>query len=176
VGTVVHRELQFLAQWLEQGKPWPVDRASEAPRFAIELAELGVPPERRAAAVAAVIEAIGRTLADERGRWLLGTHPGGSASDLALTGRLQGEIVSVVVDRSFVDSAGVRWIVDYKTSRHEGGGLEDFLDDERERYRTQLERYARLMQSLGSQPIRLGLYFPLLSAWREWPAVSSEPG
>jgi hypothetical protein len=49
-------------------------------------------------------------------------------------------------------------------------------ESERERYRTQLERYARLMRCLGPQPIRLGLYFPLLSAWREWPAGSDEPG
>jgi hypothetical protein len=172
----VHRELQFLSRLVEQGRPWPAQRSSEALRFATELAELGVPPERRDAAVARVLDALARTLADERGRWLLGTHAAGSTSELALTGRLRGEVVSVVVDRSFIDSAGVRWIVDYKTSSHEGGGLDDFLDAERERYRTQLERYARLMRCLGPQPIRLGLYFPLLSAWREWPAGSDEPG
>jgi hypothetical protein len=79
-------------------------------------------------------------------------------------------VVSIVVDRTFVDDAGVRWIVDYKTSAHEGAGLDAFLDNERERYRPQLERYARLLSALGPQPIRLGLYFPLLSAWREWDA------
>jgi ATP-dependent exoDNAse (exonuclease V) beta subunit len=175
VGTVVHRELQLLSRLAEQGATWPAQRASEAPRFASELAELGVPGERRAAAVARVLDALRRTLADERGRWLLGTHSGGSASELALTGRLNGEIVSVVIDRSFIDAAGVRWIVDYKTSSHEGGGLDDFLDAEQDRYRTQLERYARLMQAVGPQPIRLGLYFPLLSAWREWPTGRDEP-
>ena len=46
--------------------------------------------------------------------------------------------------------------------------LDEFLDNERERYRAQLERYAQLMQALGDEPIRLGLYFPLLSGWREW--------
>ena len=51
-------------------------------------------------------------------------------------------LVRVVIDRSFVDAAGVRWIVDYKTSRHEGAGLDEFLDREQERYRPQLERYA----------------------------------
>jgi hypothetical protein len=68
VGTVVHRELQFLSRLVEQGEPWPAERSSEAPRFAIELAELGVPPERRAGAVARVLEALQRTLADRRGR------------------------------------------------------------------------------------------------------------
>ncbi len=39
---------------------------------------------------------------------------------------------------------------------------------ERERYAPQLERYATLMRPLGDEPMRVGLYFPLLSAWREW--------
>ena len=91
-----------------------------------------------------------------------------------------------MIDRTFVDEEGVRWIIDYKTSRHEGGDIAAFFDNERERYRGQLERYARLMRagsapqedSLRSVPqgdllrsaqrIRLGLYFPLLGGWREW--------
>jgi hypothetical protein len=34
-----------------------------------------------------------------------------------------------------------------------------------------LERYAQLMRKLAPAPVRLGLYFPLLAAWREWPAA-----
>jgi hypothetical protein len=46
--------------------------------------------------------------------------------------------------------------------------VESFLDRERERYRAQLERYARLMRGMDDHPVRLGLYFPLLGGWREW--------
>ena len=74
------------------------------------------------------------------------------------------------MDRSFVDAKGIRWIIDYKTSTHEGGGLDAFLDREQERYRGQLERYADVLRKLDARPIRLGLYFPLLSGWREWEA------
>ena len=77
-------------------------------------------------------------------------------------------VVSIVIDRTFVD-AGIRWIVDYKTSTHEGAGRDAFLDEQARRYRDQLERYARLMSRLDpAHPIRLGLYFPLLGGWREW--------
>ena len=62
----------------------------------------------------------------------------------------------------------MRWIIDYKTSRHEGGQLEEFLDNEQIRYSEQMARYARLMSRWREEPIRLGLYFPLLSGWREW--------
>ena len=81
-----------------------------------------------------------------------------------------GEVVRVIFDRSFVDEQGVRWVIDYKTSQHVGGGLEEFLDREVERYRPQLQRYAMLAKRLGPEPVRLGLYFPLMRAWREWAA------
>jgi hypothetical protein len=46
--------------------------------------------------------------------------------------------------------------------------VEGFLDREQERYRDQLDRYAALMQAAEGQPVRRGLYFPLLKGWREW--------
>ncbi len=45
-------------------------------------------------------------------------------SELALTGVVDSDLVSIVIDRTFVDATGVRWIVDYKTSSHEGAGLD----------------------------------------------------
>ena len=166
VGTVVHRELQRIAR--DGLRPGEGDAPQRLRRWQDELAELGVPSAMRQAAVERVDSAIVRTLADARGQWLLDTRHRDSATELALTGRLGSDVARVVIDRTFVDAAGVRWIVDYKTSRHEGAGLDEFLDSEQERYRPQLERYASLVRRRGAEPVRLGLYFPLLSAWREW--------
>ena len=167
VGTVVHRELQRMARdGVAAAHADPAVRR----RWTEELAELGVPRELRDPAVQRVASAIEQAAADERGRWLLDPRHRESATELALTGRVGGELVRAVIDRSFVDVQGVRWIVDYKTSRHEGAGREEFLDSEQQRYRGQLERYASLVGKLGPEPVRLGLYFPLLGAWREWDA------
>jgi hypothetical protein len=46
--------------------------------------------------------------------------------------------------------------------------VEGFLDNEKIRYRDQLEGYARIVARMDSRPIRLGLYFPMLGGWREW--------
>ena len=89
-------------------------------------------------------------------------------SEFALTGRLHDTLINVIVDRTFVDAEGIRWIIDYKTSAHEGGDTDVFLAQEQTRYRSQMERYAMLFQQYGPHPIRLGLYFPLLTQWREW--------
>jgi ATP-dependent exoDNAse (exonuclease V) beta subunit len=165
VGTVVHRELQRVARdGMANGAGVPAARR----RYVDELAELGVPAERRPAAAERIATALRRTLDDGRGRWLLDERHTSSANEFALTGQVDGTLVSVVIDRTFVDEEGTRWIVDYKTSSHEGADVDGFLAREQERYRAQLERYASLMRHLGPEPIHLGLYFPLLSAWRSW--------
>jgi hypothetical protein len=135
---------------------------------AVRLERLGVPGTEIDRATARVLAALQATVDDPRGRWLLSPEHGGARSEWALTGVLGGETVSVVIDRSFVDGDGTRWIVDYKTGAHEGGGLEEFLDREQARYQPQLERYAALISLREARPIRLGLYFPLAGGWREW--------
>jgi ATP-dependent exoDNAse (exonuclease V) beta subunit len=165
VGTLVHAELHSMdiANVDER-----MIRARE-PHFRRWLALRGVPADRLPAASSRVVEALTAVHRDPRGRWILQK----AREDLrehGLSGRWQGEVVRVVIDRSFIDDDGVRWIIDYKTSQHIGGGVEEFLDREVERYRSQLQRYAALAAGLGPEPVRLGLYFPLMRAWREWAA------
>jgi ATP-dependent exoDNAse (exonuclease V) beta subunit len=76
-------------------------------------------------------------------------------------------VQSIVIDRSFIDAGGTRWIIDYKTSTHEGGDLDAFISNEARRYRSQLVRYARFARELGPQPVRAALYFPLLGRFVE---------
>ena len=143
VGTLVHRELDRLCRPGMQASPETL-RSARA-RLLAELAELGVPPDRCAAACERVMAAMERTLADERGRWLLGID-GAAFAKLHPSWRSAasstGQILEGVIDRTFLDESGQRWIVDFKTSTHEGGGLDAFLDEEVVRYRPQLERYA----------------------------------
>jgi ATP-dependent helicase/nuclease subunit A len=174
VGTVVHWALQHIGRaGLET---WDRERLVKLqPVFARRLAEEGVPPAQLEAAVTRAEAALTRTLSDERGRWILDQAQSDTHGEYALSGILDGKLVNVILDRTFVDDKGVRWIIDYKASSHEGGGLDEFLDREQERYAVQLERYATLMGRLDPRLIRLGLYFPLLGGWREWaPAAANQ--
>jgi len=110
-----------------------------------------------------VIAALSTTLDDPRGRWLLGPQQN-ARNEYRLSTVVDGVRRVLVIDRLFEDLAGA-WIVDYKTSSHEGSDLEGFLAGEQERYREQLERYAA---AAGKDKARRGLYFPLLKGWREW--------
>jgi len=164
VGSLVHAELQAtnLATQDESAL------RARAPHFMRWLALNGVPPERLREATERVVAALTAVHGDPRGRWILKQGYRDDFREHAVSGHWRGEVVRAVFDRSFIDEHGVRWVIDYKTSRHTGGGLAEFLAREVERYRPQLERYAALARGLGPEPVRVGLYFPLIGAWREW--------
>jgi ATP-dependent exoDNAse (exonuclease V) beta subunit len=163
VGTIVHAELQRLAQL----EPLP-ERADTAPQdYEGWLAEHGVVAAERPAAAARVHAALDATLRDARGRWLLGGPHRSARSEWRMSGRHAGRVVNIVIDRLLVEPDGERWVVDYKTGSHEGGQLAAFLAAEELRYRPQLQRYAELVRADSPGPVRAALYFPLLGEFRE---------
>jgi ATP-dependent exoDNAse (exonuclease V) beta subunit len=161
VGTVVHRWLQVIAD--AEMRSWDAKRVGALrPLFARELERRGVQRSRSKEAAELVADALRNAFIDDRGRWLLGPHPE-ARSEHRLRVRGAHGLRSYVIDRLFRDADGERWIVDFKTSRHEGGGVEAFLDEQRKRYEPQLNAYASVFDGA-----RLGLYFPLLRGWRQW--------
>lgn len=182
IGTVVHNQLQSLAERPE---------LLENPDFDVirivaerQLKGLGLMDcKLRETATERVMQAVQNTLADQRGRWVLAAHKQ-AKSEWALSvpltvqgmpdegaGSSAGGYAGarqVVIDRTFVDEAGTRWIIDFKTGDHRGGQVEDFLDREQARYVDQLNGYADIMRSMEQRPTRVGLYFPMLKGWREW--------
>jgi len=166
IGVVAHRLFAQIGS--EGAAAWSAVRIDAlAPSVAAALAAQGVDGADLALAVSHVQDALRAILDDARARWLFDRKHTDARSEWALAGIDGGEIIHRTLDRTFVDG-GVRWIVDFKTGRHEGGDLDAFLDRERERYAPALETYARLVRSLDPRPIRLALYHPLVRGWREW--------
>ncbi len=166
VGTVAHAVLKRIAD--EGIENWSPQRVSSLlPLFSSELLRLGVARSEEEKASAQVARAITNTLGSSRGRWILQAHEG-ARSEWAIGGRIGDKLISGTADRVFRDTEKRLWIVDFKTSEHEGGNVERFLREQERRYRPQLESYATLLSRLQPGPILLGLYFPLLDGWREW--------
>ncbi|HUQ29600.1 MAG TPA: UvrD-helicase domain-containing protein [Usitatibacter sp.] len=163
VGSVVHRWLQRIAE--DEARGWTKKRV-ERERVAIgrELVARGVIDRELDSAIDRVVTALTATLDDKRGRWILGAQRH-ARNEYRLSTVAAGVRRMLVIDRVFEDDVGDTWIVDYKTSTHEGGDLEAFLLKEQERYHGQLEGY---VAALGKPHARRGLYFPLLKGWREW--------
>jgi hypothetical protein len=156
-GTVVHRWLQVLAEQRIDGDPCdPALRSAVTTRW---LKELGIGEPMRDGIARRVSVALDGILGDDTGRWLLA---GDGHAELALSGIYEGRLESVVLDRVRIDESGDHWIVDYKTSSHEGGNLEGFIDAEIARYTPQLEKYAAIYAAFSGIKARRALYFPLL--------------
>ncbi len=186
VGTVVHRVLHRAASSdadttdgsadvTEFAAGFDPGGEAEGRRFRQELELLGVPPDALDGAVARVVDVLAAIRDDETGRWILRHHTD-AQSEYSVALLDGGRVVHLQIDRTFVDAEGTRWIIDYKTSRHAGGDTETFLDTEVDRYRHQLETYARAMRLIDPRPVRVGLYFPLLRAFRAWTPAAEEGG
>jgi len=118
-----------------------------------------------------VLQAVDAMLSDDLGRWLLSEHSE-AESEYAVTGIVDGRKEMVVLDRTFVDDDGTRWIIDYKSAEHEGAGIDEFLDAQLNLHAAQLLKYSVVMHAYDGRPQRLLLYFPALRARREMHAPS----
>jgi ATP-dependent exoDNAse (exonuclease V) beta subunit len=157
-----------LEQYAAQQLPSKASIQSQRDFYEYQLRRHGVPEGDLQRAAAVVLEALTRAVSSDRGRWIFAPEHSESRSEWALTGIAGGRLTNVVIDRSFIDANGTRWVIDFKTSRHEGGGLDAFLEQEMDRYRPQLETYVALARGMGTAPVRAGLYFPLLDVFREF--------
>jgi len=167
VGQVVHRWLEHWAGRVPAG--WTPEHLQGRNRqIAKELLALGMTEKLLEKYLHKTMTCLKNILFGQNGRWLLEDYPV-QASEFALTGVLDGRLVQAVIDRTFVTPDGTRWIADYKTSEPAADEtLAAFLQREVERYRTQLQVYQRLMNSLEPQrTVRAGFYFPMLDHWQE---------
>ena len=161
-GTLVHRWLQLAAG----GRADLTAASRDALRQAGTrwLQAMGVDADAGESILARVDEALQGVVDDAKGRWLL---DGPGHAELPLSGLRGARIETVVLDRVRIDDDGTHWIVDYKTSSHEGGDLASFLAAETDRYRPQLTKYAELYKSYSGANVRCALYFPLLREFVE---------
>ncbi len=169
-GTLVHRYLERVT--LDGLDQWPPERiAALSPAIRTGLAHLGVSPSDLTSAADTVRRALHNTLTDTRGRWILSPHQS-AASEQALTlqqSQGQSDARHYVIDRTFVDEADTRWIIDYKTAEPGSDqSLADFMRQQQEQYQKQLHQYAHILHQMEDRPIQLALYFPLCCGWQAW--------
>ena len=158
-GTVLHQLLERVGNiGIER---FDADRKQElASRIPQLLRALGTGPKELDDIAAMIVRAFRNTLESDTGRWILSGKHTDAACELALSGRIEGKLINAVIDRTFIDADGTRWIIDYKSGYHEGGDLESFLAEEAGRYETQLGLYRKLFEQMGERDIKTALYLP----------------
>ncbi len=167
VGLVAHDWLRMI---VETGlNNWNAHKVrSQRPLWAQRMLSMGISAKSKDLkfALDRIERALIQVLEDDTGRWLLDNRHADSQTEYRLTGYIDGQFKNVVLDRTFIDDEGIRWIVDYKTGTTLGD-KDEFLENEVKRYTDQLKLYQKIMSGMDSTPIRLGLYFPMFPDWRE---------
>jgi ATP-dependent exoDNAse (exonuclease V) beta subunit len=167
LGNVLHRILQTITE--EGLSKWSFEKVEHmAPKIKSALLGEGLPFEQTEKVLQQTLLGIHNILNDPKGQWILKNHQEGRA-EYPLTQFSENRFFRKIIDRTFIEN-DIRWIIDYKTSRHEGKGmdLKEFLNNEVVRYKPQLDSYATLLKEYGEiHPIKKALYFPMLKAWRE---------
>lgn len=161
LGTVLHRTLK---QIVKDGiSHWSEDKLQAHELvWRTQLKEMGVLVSDNE--ISDLRTAINQMLKDEKGRWILSNH-NQSRCELSLSYfRRDQDIRGIsILDRTFVDD-GIRWVIDYKYSwPREAERLTDFLHRQSLEYAAQMAHYSRLAASLGDQPVRCALYFPMIA-------------
>ncbi len=168
-GTLVHRLLQ---QITEQGyQHWQTkDLNHYQQAWHHALLHLGVLPEQVPAALMATQNAIVNILVDPKGCWILDNSHTESACEQGFTLQQAHDSQHFIIDRTFIDDTGKRWIIDYKTSQPQDQteNIEQFLHQQKQKYAAQLQQYGDILWQLEQRPIGLALYFPLIQQWIEW--------
>lgn len=171
-GTLAHRWLQQIArEGLEQ---YPLARLATLESQCRQLLRRqGVEALLIERAVERVMGVLKGMLTDPAGRWILSGEHRETLNEYGLTVLDGSRFRHLTVDRAFVAGDGVRWIIDYKTSSHEGFDLDAFIHSETRRYAAQLGAYRKAFASLETRTLITALYFPLL---KKLVQVPPEPG
>lgn len=177
IGDLVHLGLK---QCVERGHAW-LQNKEDPPLWRKTLAPLCQEPAALTAALATVRKQLRSCVESADLHWLFsGKEPSApessalrselrfelqdDACELALVAYSNGYRRDHVIDRTFIDAEGTRWIIDYKSATPgKEQSLASFLQAQSARYRQQLLDYAALFQA-QKQPLKLALLFTALPA------------
>ncbi|WP_223669503.1 UvrD-helicase domain-containing protein [Kangiella shandongensis] len=164
IGILMHRQLELAANG-----QWSISKQSVeqfVSKTYHQLLASSYDEESANYATERLQQGLLNVLEDETAQWILKAHQE-ARCEMALTGRVDDEYRTYIIDRTFVDEQGVRWIIDYKSGAHLGDDVDNFIASEVQRYRPQLENYRELMQTIDDRPIKTALYFPMLKRFEQ---------
>ncbi|GAB6070778.1 UvrD-helicase domain-containing protein [Thiomicrorhabdus hydrogeniphila] len=166
VGNLVHA---IFEQMVDEGcERYNTQTLEERlPMYELWLQQQGLPEVDLPEAIRRVKQSVLNGLQNPKLIWALNNQHAESATEYPLTSIEEGITANHIVDRTFVDDKGVRWIVDYKTSVSEDENTEQFLKHQTEKYQPQLARYGDLFKQIENRPQKWVLYFSYLDIWHE---------
>lgn len=165
-GKLLHRALQAyvtVGDALLQSPRWERLQSLWRRELQRQCGDAKSQEETIAGSVDFICRSLRQSVGDARYQWVFDPAQTDSSCELALESSLLPGRSHAVIDRSFVDAKGVRWIIDYKTAAPSAGQSEtQFIELQQARYREQLKRYAELFGRLEDRPVKTALFLTAL--------------
>lgn len=152
LGQCIHRILEYWVRFeSEVWTPRQLDQsASWLQRLMAFYPTLNQEPQKTQSELNQILKNV---LTDPMGRFVLDPSHENSAAELNVF--FEGN--SYVIDRTFTDSKGIRWIIDYKTT--------DRLSEPDWDQIQQMKKYKSCLEALGEKNIQLAIYFLRIPKW-----------
>lgn len=160
VGDLIHQALET------QVRHGGLDATRLRPYWQRALQKFCLDQEEMAAQLNVIEQALRNCVQHEQYRWLFTEQQRDDQQELAIIATAGAQFRDYVIDRTFLDQKGRRWIIDYKTAAPgKDQSVAAFIGEQEARYRGQLAQYRRLFQQQGDREIITALFFtaiPLL--------------
>jgi ATP-dependent helicase/nuclease subunit A len=151
-----------LKRWARRGR-LPTQGQGAARALRERLARLGFTDNGLDECTQQAVTLLDACLTDSRLQWIFASTHERAESPLRLTGIHEGHLTSAVIDRTFVDSEGVRWLIDFRADSSPPSSAENADSPHLaagQEHDTGLAKRIALARALGPEPARAGIYFP----------------
>lgn len=170
VGIVLHQWLQYIGSRVLMAQITP----KLEHRWRAELLALRVSTQQVDYALQRLTTAVANIQSHAQAHFLFEDYEE-QHNEYALSALDGDRVKTYRIDRTFIDTQGQRWIVDYKSTPHDQGDVSAFAREQVEtRHKRQLNKYGDLFQQLDARPIKLAVYFPLLKELVSWTYQSDD--
>ena len=100
--------------------------------------------------------------------WVFDPQLNDSKTEVAINSFVNERLQIHIIDRSFIDAQGVRWIIDYKsTPKHPKQSLQAFLSKHSQLHSQQLRHYKKLYSNMEHRVSKTALLFTSLAILHE---------
>ena len=157
-GTLIHEYLEHYVKSTDQAK-FLNNLDALGSLWKLRLRELTTDTKLLCAAIDFIKDSIQQSVCSEEFRWIFDAGLEDSQAELEFTVYAGNATRQSIVDRTFVDVAGTRWVIDYKTATPDAEqSVDSFLHEQLTQHSEQLSHYVRLFQQTEDRPIRAALF------------------
>ena len=129
-------------------------------RWQQHLLRYGFDLDKAHHAVAYIEDSLRKTLSNQELLWIFDHSQEKSVAEYELQSKNGDVVQNHIIDRSFLDSEDIRWIIDYKSAKKPDSiPEEEFIAGQLNLYRPQLKRYHELFKEEKNKGVKTALLF-----------------